>query len=259
MTHRPANKYCKICRIAKTRHKRHQRRLKPLWDFIKKFGDVVTFDHFDSLDIGSQSMQGHCHGIVGLDIASGFLMNRPLITKTGTETAHELRMWRGTDRLTHCHSDGSGELAWVCKYEGISHDTSEPGDPQSNGVAEAYVGISKFGTRTNLRQAGLPHPYWHWAFAYHEVSWNTTSHVGRLDPVPWHARFGEEFKGMMIPFGALIHFVSAPGSRHAKDLRPFDSSATVGIFLGWVMDAGCKFKGGSTASLVLPTSTSFPC
>ncbi len=28
-----------------------------------------------------------------------------------------------------------------------------------------------------------------------------------------------------------------------KDVRPFDSSATVGIFLGWVMDAGCKFKG----------------
>merc|ERR1712086_341335 len=62
MTHRPANKYCKICRVAKTRHKRHQRRLKPLWDTIKNFGDVVTFDHFDCVEFESQSKQGHTHG-----------------------------------------------------------------------------------------------------------------------------------------------------------------------------------------------------
>ena len=48
---------------------------------------------------------------------------------------------------------------------------------------------------------------------------------------------------MRVPFGAKVHFISAPGSRTHKELCPFDSSASVGIFLGWVMDAGCKFKG----------------
>ena len=93
---------------------------------------------------------------------------------------------------------------WVCKYEGISHDQTEPGDPQSNGIAEAYIGISRLGTITNLRQAGLPHPYWHWAFTYQEIAWNITSHDGRPDPTPWHARFGAELGGMLVPFDAKI-------------------------------------------------------
>ena len=152
-------------------------------------------------------------------------MNRPLISKTAAETAHELRMWRGSDRITHCHSDGSGELAWVCKYEGISHDKTEPGDAQSNGVAEAYVGISKFGTRTNLRQAGLPHPYWHWALAYHEVSWNVTPHE-RPDPIPWHARFFSRFHGdagafwgedPLCPCAGFPHLQAPPTLRFYHD------------------------------------------
>ena len=95
-------------------------------------------------------------------------MNRPLMSKAGVDSSHELHMWCGKERIAH--SDGSGELGYVCKWGGISHDTSEPGDPQANGVAEAYVGISKHGTRACRRQAGLPHPYWHWALSYHEVS-----------------------------------------------------------------------------------------
>ena len=208
-----------------------------------KFGDIVTFDQFDSHEDFSQSRHGHRYGVVGLDIRTGFMMCRPLTTKTGVETFHQLRMWRGTDRILHCHSDGSGELKWVCKYEGITHDVTEPGDAQSNGIAEGVVQISKLGTTVALRQAGLPHAYWHWALLYHEVCWNISSHTGRDVPIPWEARHKASFDGLKIPFGAKINYVPAPGSTHWQTRRSFDDRAVVGIFLGWEMDAGCKFNG----------------
>ena len=102
----------------------------------------------------------------------------------------------------------------MCKYEGISHDITEPGDAQPNGIAEGFVQITKLGTTAALCQAGLPHPYWHWALLYHEVAWNITPHEGRPEKVPWIARFGEELSGLRIPFGTKVHYVPAPGSRH---------------------------------------------
>ena len=57
------------------------------------------------------------------------------------------------------HSDGSGELGWVCTFKGITHDQTEPGDPQANGIAEGFVQISRLGIATLLAQAGLTHPY----------------------------------------------------------------------------------------------------
>ena len=81
---------------------------------------MVTFDHTDAKDYNTNSVVGHKFAVVGVDVATRFVMSRPLVSKTATSTAHELRMWRGRERLIHMHSDGSGELAWVCKYEGIT-------------------------------------------------------------------------------------------------------------------------------------------
>ena len=144
--------------MAKARHRHHQHRLIPKWKSLKKFGYVITMDHFDCKDMSATSKHGHRFGVIGFDIRTGVLMNRPLTTKTGVETSHEFPMWRDTQRITHCHSDGSGELGWVCKYEGISHDVTEPGDAQSNGIAEGMVQITKMGATAALCQAGLPHP-----------------------------------------------------------------------------------------------------
>ena len=117
-------------------------------------------------------------------------MARPLVSKTGVETGHELRMWRGRDRIFHCHSDNSGELDWVCRMEGISHDVTETGDAQANGIAEGIVQLCKLGTAVALAQAGLPHAYWHWAFHYQEVSWNVLPHVTTREiKIPWEGRF----------------------------------------------------------------------
>ena len=117
-------------------------------------------------------------------------MNRALWSNSGVETASQLRVWRGRDSIIHVHSDGSGELDWVCRYEGITHDQTEPGDKQSNGIAEGFVQISKLGSATVLYQAGLTHVYWNYAFHYHEVAWYISKHEDKPEPSPWYARFG---------------------------------------------------------------------
>ena len=60
--------------------------------------------------------------------------------------------------------------------------------------------------------------------------------MGREEQVPWRARFKTEFEGLRVPFGARVHYVPAPGSRVAKELKPFDDAASTGIFLDWVME-----------------------
>ena len=90
---------------------------------------------------------------------------------------------------------------------------------------------------------GYRTPYWHWALLYHETAWNITEHKGRAVKIPWEAIFGEAFIGHRIPFGAEIKFVPPPASRHWTDKLPFGRRAIHGIFLGWEMDACCKFRG----------------
>ena len=53
------------------------------------------------------------------------------------------------------HSDGSGELEHVCKFEGITHSTIETGDHAANGIAEGHIQLAKLGAATLLAQAGL--------------------------------------------------------------------------------------------------------
>ena len=48
---------------------------------------------------------------------------------------------------------------------------------------------------------------------------------------------------MRIPFGAKIEYVPAPGSSQWTERKPFSARGIVGVFLGWEMDAGCRFRG----------------
>ena len=68
-------------------------------------------------------------------------------------------MWQGTDIVLHLHSAGAGGLDWVCRNAGITHNTSEPGDPQGNDIAEDFVQLVKLGTAAALCQSWLTHDY----------------------------------------------------------------------------------------------------
>ena len=69
---------------------------------------------------------------------------------------------------------------------------------------------------------------------------NTTT---RLDngKVPWQLRFGEDFSGMKIPFGAKILFWNNPKLKAPK-ISKFSPTAAEGIFLGYHIQLGFIWK-----------------
>ena len=71
-------------------------------------------------------------------------------------------------------------------------------------MAEQMVQEVKVGTAAALEQAGLPHAYWHIAMRHFEASWNFTEKRGL--PAPWKTRYGEDFEGTLVPFGAQVTF-----------------------------------------------------
>ena len=58
---------------------------------------------------------------------------------------------------------------------------------------------------------------------------------------PWESRFGgRKFEGLRIPFGALVDFRPSP----VRGQQPkFSPKGVPGVFLGYVLLPGGKFKG----------------
>ena len=103
----------------------------------------------------------------------------------------------------------------------------------------------KVGTSAALEQAGLPHAYWHIAMRHFEASWNFTEKRGL--PAPWKTRYGEDFEGTLIPFGALVTFHPIYGGHRRK--QPFATRSVPGMFVGYHFRADGSWSGDY---LVLP-------
>ena len=139
------------------------------------------------------------------------------------------KQWAGNDPVRYLYTDCSQELNLIARMYSIPHDTSEPGDPQANGLAERHVQETKYGTASGLGQAGLPHGFWCYAMQHFEIVWNITKHQGRAK-TPWELRFGAVFGGQVIPFGARVTFIPNRASRLWKLKRPFGQRTIEGIF-----------------------------
>ena len=74
------------------------------------------------------------------------------------------------------YSDNSGEIKKASKDLQILPQTSQPGMPANNAVAERTNQDILGGVRTNLEQAGLPACFWPYA-AEHYCVMDNTSHA----------------------------------------------------------------------------------
>lgn len=66
---------------------------------------------------------------------------------------------------------------------------------------------------------------------------------------PWHARFGEDFRGPTIPLGAEIEYLPISDKDKAR-VQPFASKLLQGIFVGYEQQAG----GGCSGDLLIVNS-----
>merc|ERR1711994_501165 len=118
------------------------------------------------------------YALVMVDVWSRFLLCRPLKRRDAVETLNCSRSWAGNEVVRYLYTDGVPELDWIARVQGIPHDSSEPGDPQANGMAERHVQEVKYGTAAALGQAGLSHRYWSYAMYDFETAWSMSAHRG---------------------------------------------------------------------------------
>ena len=148
------------------------------------------------------------------------------------------------------YCDDSAAIKKAMKMHHIQHDTSTPGQPKTNGIAERQVQEVINGTRALLSMAGLPASFWPYAMR----AWCFGHNVAETknNRSPWKTRHGKRFGGPKIPFGSLVYFKQSPvkeGNKENMGSRRLKSKFMDGTNVGFSM--GYKLKcGGGMAKLI---------
>ena len=139
------------------------------------------------------------------------------------------------------YTDNSLELSTACEDLSWNHCTSTPHRSETNGIAERAVRRLKEGTSAVLLQSGLNENWWADSMEYKTYLRNVTDLLSD-GKTPCARRFGQPFKGPIIPFGSLVEyhpFIAKDQSR----IHPFGKKVLPGLFLGYALYAGGIWKG----------------
>ena len=103
------------------------------------------------------------------------------------------------------YTDNSLEFGKACEGLSWNHCTSTPDRSETNGIAERAIRRVKEGTSAVLLQSGLGEKWW-------ADSTECFSYLRNIQDLlsdgktPYERRFGEPFKGPVIPFGAMVEY-----------------------------------------------------
>ena len=137
------------------------------------------------------------------------------------------------------YSDNADELVSAARYLNVAHEASQQGVPQTNGIIERDVQDMLTGTRTLLVAAGMPGFCWSYAAPCYMHLDNCLPHP-TTGQSAWYRRYGEEFTGQLIPFGAAVIFKPSP-TKYKTD-KPLPTGM-YGIFLGYRLAPGGTWDG----------------
>ena len=233
MSHRKKNPHCESCVRARMQTKAARRKRRKEEELPTVFGESVTADHLVLSESNAGEWGGTSAGrararaaLTVLDRGTGWLACYPLPGKSADAAYAALSDFEGPRSLVQkFYSDNAPELVQAVRRLGWSHETSTPGQPQTNGVAERANRTVLEGARTILEHAGLP-PQW-WPRAVQFLCFARNIEIVRGDS-SWNRRHGKgHFKGPQVPFGALVDFMPSPVRGEAQKFAP---RAVPGIF-----------------------------
>ena len=126
-----------------------------------------------------------------------------------------------------CYIDISLEFGKACEDLSWNHCTSTPNRSETNnGIAERAVRRVKEGTSAVLLQSGL----------------RSVTDLFSDGKTPYERRFGQPFKGPIIPFGSLVEYHPIT-SKDQSRIHQFGKKVLPGLFLRYALYAGGIWKG----------------
>ena len=176
------------------------------------------------------------------DLATQLIQSYPCKTKTSQETQSSLQKFlEPTRKPKVIHTDNSLEFGKACEDLSWNHCTSTPHRSETNGIAERAVRKVKEGMFEVLLQSSLDENWW-------ADSLECFSYLRSIQDLlsdgktPCERRFGEPFKGPIIPFGSLVEYYPISAKDQSR-IHQFGKKVLLGLFLGYALYAVRIWKG----------------
>ena len=240
-THFPKDRNCEICKRTKITRAPCRRRNGEAVPRAEKFDDLITADH-KVLSEGCESRNNHRYAIVVQDLATQWIQAYPWKHKTSQETQRSLQKFLEPERKPKViYTDNSLEFGKASEDLSWNHCTSTPHRSETNGIAERKVRRVKEGTSAVLLQSGLNESWWADSVECYTYLRNVTDllYDGKT---PYERRFGQPFKGPIIPFGSLVEYHPITAKDQSR-IHQFGKKVLPGLFLGYALYAGGIWKG----------------
>ena len=116
-------------------------------------------------------------------------------------------------------------------------------DQKKIGIAERAVRRVKEGTSAVLLQSGLNESWWADSMECYTYLRNVTDLLS--DGTPYERRFGQPFKGPIIPIGSLVEYQLITAKDRSR-IHQFGKRVLPGLFLGYALYAGENLEGWHT-------------
>ena len=108
-------------------------------------------------------------------------------------------------------------------------------------IAERAVRRVKEGTSAVLLQSGLDESWWADSMECYTYLRNIQDLLSD-GKTPWEGRFGQPFKGPIVPFGSLVEYYPFTAKDQSR-IHQFGKEVLPGLFLGCALYAGRIWKG----------------
>ena len=240
-THFPKDRNCEICQRTKITRAPCRRRIGRVVPRAENFGDLITADH-KVLSEGCESRNNHRYAVVVQDLATQWVQSYPCKTKTSQETQRSLQKFLEPNRKPKViYTDNSSEFGKACEDLSWNHCTSTPHRSETNGIAERAVRRVKEGTSAVLLQSGLDEKWWADSMECYSYLRNIQDLLSD-GKTPYERRFGEPFKGPIIPFGSLVVYYPISANDQSR-IHQIGKKVLPGLFLGYALYARGIWKG----------------
>ena len=240
-THFPKDRNCEICKRTKITRAPCRRRKGEAVPRADNFGDLITADH-KVLSDNCESRNNHRYAVVVQDSATQWIQAYPCKNKTSQETQRSLQKFLEPERKPKViYTDNSLKFGKACEDLSWNHCTSTPHRSETNGIAERAVRRVKEGTSAVLLQSGLNESWWADSVECYTYLRNVTDLISD-GKTPYERRFGQPFKGPIIPFGSLVEYHPTTAKDQSR-IHQFGKKVLPGLFLGYALYAGGIWKG----------------